>query len=268
MGPGAPAAGDVAVIVTSHNYARYLPACLDSIRAQTRAPAEVILVDDASQDDTAERVRAYPEVRYLQVAYRNGNRARNRGFAQAGAPLVVFFDADNAMEPRFLERLHAALKAHPEAAFAYCDRINFGEGDTAWYPHPMGRWRSRAFDAEALKHHNYIDLAAMLRADRFPGFDERIRRYQDWDLWLNVVLRNGGQGCYVPEPLYRYRVHGQSVSRREDPDEAVYRIREKYGLGAYFRVPLLRRSAGVYTFLRRALRRLRRRNTGPTGESA
>jgi glycosyltransferase involved in cell wall biosynthesis len=265
------AASDIAVVITSHNYGRYIDACLESVRAQTLAPREVILVDDASDDDTAERARSYPEVCYRPVSFRNGNRARNLGFGECSSPFVVFFDADNVMEPRFLETLRATLAAHPEAAFAYCDRTNFGEGDVSWYPQPMGVWRSRPFDSAALRRHNYIDLATLLRSDRFPGFDESLRRYQDWDLWLSIVL-GGGAGWYVSEPLFRYRVHELSVSHRVDADEAVYRVRRKHALGAYFRVPVLRESLRVFKALRRTKRRLRGRATRearpPSGDSA
>lgn len=250
-------ASDIAVVVTSHNYGRYLDACLESVRAQTLAPREVILVDDASDDDTAARARSYPDVGYHPVSFRNGNRARNLGFGECSSPFVVFFDADNVMEPRFLEALRAALSADPDAAFAYCDRTNFGEGDVSWYPQPMGVWRSRPFDPAALRRHNYIDLATLLRSDRFPGFDESLRRYQDWDLWLSVVLGGGEEGCYVSEPLFRYRVHERSVSRREDADEAIYRVRRKHALGAYFRVPVLRDSPQLFRALRRVKRWLR-----------
>ncbi len=248
--------GDVAVIVTSHNYARYLDDCLKSILEQTLPPREVILVDDASEDATSECASAYPGVVYYRVDYGNGNRARNFGFDQISAPFVVFFDADNVMEPRFLEVLLAEIRRHPGAAFAYCDRENVGEGDVSWYPEPMGLHRSRPFDRDALRRANYIDLASVLRSDRFPGFDGALRRYQDWDLWLNVVL-SGGEGRYVPESLYRYRVHDASLTRREDADEAVYRVRRKHLLGSFFRLPLVRDSFAVFRALRRIKRLMR-----------
>lgn len=242
---------DIAVIVTSHNYGRYLGECLDSIASQTLKPSEVLVVDDASTDDTEAVSRSFEAVSYHAVDFCNGNRARNYGFAMASADLVIFFDADNAMAPRLLERLHAALVADPGADFAYCDRINVADGDVSWYPEPMGRWRSRPFDPHLLRRVNYIDLASLLRSRCFPGFDEGLRRYQDWDLWLNLVTVRGARGVHVPEPLFHYRVHEASLSRREDLALAVWAVRRKYRLGVFFRLPVLRDAFWLYRGLRR-----------------
>ena len=58
---------------------------------------------------------------------------------------------------------------------------------------PQGeREVSGPFDVRRLRAGNYIDLAALIRADSFPGFDPAVRRYQDWDLWLNIALKQGG----------------------------------------------------------------------------
>ncbi len=242
---------DIAVIVTTHNYAHYLSACLQSVKSQTLSPKEILVVDDASEDDTADVVRGFPGANYARVVFRNGNKARNFGFSNVDAERVVFFDADNEMEPDFLETLNRTLDYDCSAGFAYSDRINFGEGDVSWYPEPMGLWKSRVFDALLIREHNYIDLASMMRASIFPGFDETLSRYQDWDLWLNIVIRCGGRGHYVPKPLYRYRVHSGSVSSREDRNRAVWHIRRKYRLGSYFSLPWVRDSFVLYNGLQR-----------------
>ncbi len=244
-----PATADIAVIITSHNYGRYLAQCLRSVVSQTLRPREILVVDDASTDDTEEVVRGFREVCYYRVGFQNGNRARNFGFSKISSEWVVFFDADNYMDPRFLEVLYRALEADDPVDFVYCDRINFGEGDVSWYPEPMGRWRAKPFDADVLKASNCIDLASLLRARCFPGFDEALRRCQDWDLWLNIVLNRGGRGRYVAEPLFYYRVHGASLSRRENRDRAVWAIRLKYRLGPFFLLPLVRGSFTLYRFL-------------------
>ena len=247
MPPGATA--DIAVIITSHNYGRYLGTCLCSVDSQTLRPKEILVVDDASTDGTEAVVRQFPEARYYRVAFQNANRARNFGFSKMSSELVVFFDADNYMEPHFLETFYGGLDADGAVDFVYCDRINFGEGDVSWYPESMGRWRARPFDSVLLRERNYIDLASLLRARCFPGFDEALRRCQDWDLWLNIVLNQRGRGRYVAEPLFYYRVHGASVSRREDRDRAVWTIRRKYRLGLFSSLPVVRDAFWLYRFL-------------------
>lgn len=246
---------DIAVIITAHNYGRYLDRCLTSVFAQTLLPREVVVVDDASEDNTADVVSGFSQVQYCRVDFRNGNRARNFGFLKVATKQIVFFDADNVMLPRFLEVLHNVLCNNPQATFVYGDRINFADGDTSWYPLPMGHCESGPFDVRRLKKQNYIDLAALIRSDQFPGFDPAIRRYQDWDLWLNIALKQGGSGLHVSDVLFRYRVHPQSVSQREDRDRAQWAIRRKFRIG-WGALPVLRHSF----FLYRCARWLKTRN--------
>ena len=240
---------NIGVVITAHNYGQYLSACLDSVFAQTLPPGQVIVVDDDSDDETADIVSRYNNAQYCRVDFRNGNRSRNFGFLKIATPLVTFFDADNVMLPIFLETLYGVLQNDSNAAFAYGDRINFADGDTSWYPEPMGLHVSGPFKVSRLKRHNYIDLAALIRSDCFPGFDASLKRYQDWDLWLNMALKQGCYGHYVSEPLFRYRVHPQSVSQRENRDLAMWAIRKKYRLG-WGALPLLRRSFRLYRFVR------------------
>lgn len=236
---------DIGVVITTHNYGHYLSACLDSVFAQTLPPQDVVVIDDASEDHTADIVARYEQVRYFRVDFKNGNRARNFGFERIKGAEIVFFDADNVMLPTCLAQLHRALAQDQTAAFAYGDRVNFG--DATWHPHPMGHRVVGAFDKERLKRSNYIDLAALIRRAWFPKFDEGLKRYQDWDLWLHIVLKMGGYGCYVPAPVFRYRIHEQNLSKKEKGDRAKWAIRRKYRLG-WGKWPFLRDSYRLYCF--------------------
>ena len=240
------ARSDIGVVITTHNYGHYLAACLESVLSQTLLPREVVVVDDASEDDTADVAASFSDVQYCRVDFRNGNRARNFGFLKVSTSYVAFFDADNVMMPRFLEVLYGALQAVPHATYAYGDRIVFADGDLQQGEREV----SGPFDIRRLRAGNYIDLAALIRSDKFPGFDPAVRRYQDWDLWLNIALKQGGIGQYVPEALFYYRVHPHSISQREDRDRAVWRIRRKYRLG-WGALPLLRHSFKLYQLARK-----------------
>ena len=237
---------DIGVVITTHNYGHYLAACLESVLSQTLLPRQVVVVDDASEDNAADVVASFSGVQYCRVNFRNGNCARNFGFLKVSTAYVAFFDADNVMMPRFLEVLYGALQEVSHAAYAYGDRIVFADGDLQQGEREV----SGPFDVRRLRAGNYIDLAALIRADNFPGFDPAVRRYQDWDLWLNIALKQGGIGQYVPEALYYYRVHAQSVSQREDRDRAMWRIRRKYRLG-WGALPLLRHSFKLYQLARK-----------------
>ena len=240
------ARADIGVVITTHNYGHYLAACLESVLSQTLLPRQVVVVDDASEDNAADVVASFSDVQYCRVDFRNGNRARNFGFLKVSTSYVAFFDADNVMMPSFLEVLYGALQEVSCAAYAYGDRIVFVDDDLQQGEREV----SGPFDVRRLRAGNYIDLAAVIRSDRFPGFDPAVRRYQDWDLWLNIALKQGGIGQYVSGALYYYRVHAQSVSQREDRDRAMWRIRRKYRLG-WGALPLLRHSFRLYQFARK-----------------
>ncbi len=112
----------ISVVIPNYNGAALLPACLDSLRAQTLAADrfEVIVVDDASYDDSLAVLAHYPEVRVVrQPRNRRFAAAVNAGIAAAQGEMIALLNNDIAADPRWLEELANAAAAHPEyAAFA------------------------------------------------------------------------------------------------------------------------------------------------------
>ncbi len=95
------------------------------------------------------------------------------------------------MRPDMLAKTLSALEAHPNAAFAYSS-FRFG-----WKKFP-----SYPFSAERLRTLNYITTTSLIRREDFPRFDEQLRRFQDWDLWLTITSK-GREGAFVNEELFR-----------------------------------------------------------------
>lgn len=208
----------ISVIVPAHDAAETLGACLASVRAQTRRAHEVVVVDDGSNDATADIART-AGVTVRSVPHGGAAAARNVGAGMATGELLFFCDADLALDPRLLERLAAALAAHPEASFAYCG--------FEWGGKTFGL---RPFDAAAVRRNNYISTMSLIRRRDFPGFDASLERFQDWDLWLTMIGR-GKVGVGVPEVLFRVRSEG-TMSRRGGLSRlrATARIRRKHRL--------------------------------------
>src|SRR3954466_3645729 len=88
--------GAISAIITTYNYARFVGPAIDSVLAQSTAPAEIVVVDDGSTDETAAVVERYLErgVRYVKQQRAGAGAARNRGLAETGGELVAFLDAD------------------------------------------------------------------------------------------------------------------------------------------------------------------------------
>lgn len=189
----------ISVIVPSYNHAESLPGCLDAIFAQTYQPLEVIVVDDGSTDETQTVLTPYLDRIKLVTQENSGsNPARNAGYAASTGGLLIFCDADIVMEPAMIAQLYQALLDEPTASFAYCG-FTFG-----WKTFKGVPW-----DAERLLRHNYIHTTSLVRRADFPGFDNSVRRLQDWDVWL-TMLKNGKHGVLVPEVLFGAAIVGKS----------------------------------------------------------
>jgi len=191
----------ISIVIPSYQHAEELPFCLEGIFRQTFKDFEVIVVNDGSTDGTDEVVEPFLDrITYITQENRGGNAARNRGFAEARGQYLLFCDADVIMRPDMLQTMFDALKNHPEASYAYSS-FRFGwKGFRLW-----------PFDAAKLRELNYIHTTSLIRREHFPGFDESIRRLQDWDLWL-TMLEQGHVGAWVPEFLFTCLPHKGGIS--------------------------------------------------------
>jgi len=195
----------ISVIIPIYNNIRHLKDCLDSVSAQTDleslreqgAPrfrgdsAEIIIVDDGSAAETAKKIDEIGSgFKIIHIPHTGAAGARNRGFAASNGELVFFCDADIELNPSCLGKMMKALAENSGVSYAYSD-----------YQLGWKKMRACPFDAEKLKKFNYISTMSLIRRADFPGFDESLKRFQDWDLWL-TLLERGKTGVYIPEALF------------------------------------------------------------------
>jgi len=209
----------ISVIIPTYQHADSLPACLHRIIGGTYQNIEVIVVNDGSTDNTREVLNRYMSDKRLKVIWQENqgsNAARMTGYRESEGAYLLFCDADVVMEPDMIEKMYTVLQAHPEASYAYSG-FRFG-----WKSfHPV------AFDSDRLKRHNYIHTTSLIRRQHFPGFDEEVRRLQDWDLWL-TMLEKGKKGVVIPEELFSVRVDGHSRIGSAWMPSLVYRLPWKW----------------------------------------
>lgn len=192
---------NVSVVIPAYQHGDRLAACLDSLLAQTRPPLEIVVVDDGSTDATPEVLKRYEgRVKAIRQARSGAAAARNRGFEATSGEAVLFCDADAVVRRDAVAKLAAALERDRGAAFAYAS-FRFG-----WKLFRLWPW-----DPERLKRFNFVHTNSLIRRAAFPGFDESLKRFQDWDLWLTVMER-GGRGVWVPETLFRISVRKGGIS--------------------------------------------------------
>jgi len=157
---------------------------------------------------------------------------RNAGFARTNTPFVFFCDDDIVLARGCLRSLRNVLEETPLAAYAYGDYVGISIPPGS---HPLGpvfTHKARTFDAQELRQQNFISTMSLFRREAFPGFDETLRRLQDWDLFL-TMLERGAVGVHVPEVLFHAYYLDQGITAKEDGAAAQKLVREKHGLDGH-----------------------------------
>ncbi len=231
-----PVTASISVVVPSYNHGAFLDERLASILSQRRAPCEIIIIDDASQDDSLVRARTFAETAPLPV--RIIARARNSGspFAawEEGArltsgDLLWIAESDDVADPRLLERLAPFLERDERVVMAYCQSGAIGsqgerladdhlfytdEIDTARWEAPyLASGETEIAEALAIKNtipnvsavlfrrRDLAEIAAMVAQDRYCG---------DWRSYALLAAR--GWVGYSPEPLNLTRRHSANAT--------------------------------------------------------
>lgn len=152
---------------------------------------------------------------------RGAPAARNLGAELATGAFLFFCDQDVELSPSCLSSLHAALAAEPSAGYAYCDYARSGA--------LAGIHRALPFSPDALRQKNFVSTMSLLRRSLFPGFDEALPRFQDWDLWL-TLLERGVTGTYVPRTLFTAHYRPGDISTVAATEETCrQRVLRKHG---------------------------------------
>lgn len=219
------------VVIMSHNYEAFLEKSLSSVLNQTRRPAHIVIIDDASDTIAKPWVERYlsDDIEFHRVEFRNHQKTRNFGLSRANSDYVLFLDADDYMAVDMIERLEDALDAYPEARLAYCDKTVFGDPQAMSRLHLDETWHAGPFSLERLRFKNFIMATSLIRRSAIVHFEERILRLADWDTWLGI-LDEDTHAVYVPAPLLHYRVHGRNVSIRQREMIERLKILTRHGL--------------------------------------
>lgn len=189
----------ISIIIPVYNQAKLIGQCLQSIFRQTFIDFEVIIVDDGSKDDLTTALAPYKnKIKLICQENKGAPAARNRGFQESVGKYVLFCDADCELKPTMLKQMFNILEVYPGVAYVYSS-FKFG-----WKKFKLGM-----FTEEKLKQQPYIHSTSLLRREFFPqsGWDEGLKKFQDWDLWL-TILENGGQGFWLNQVLFKVRTGG------------------------------------------------------------
>ena len=206
----------ISVIIPSWNRADRLAAALDSVRAQSLATHEIIVVDDGSTDNTRELLgRHYPEVHYLYQQNAGVSCARNTGIKAASGDWIALLDSDDQWHASKLERQQQALLAQPGYRLCHCDEIWMRNGKRV---NPMKKHAKSGghIFRQCLPLCIISPSAVMIERSLFDDtglFDESLPACEDYDLWLRICATQ--PVLFVDQPLLiKVGGHADQLSRR------------------------------------------------------
>ncbi|MFH1233586.1 MAG: glycosyltransferase family A protein [Patescibacteria group bacterium] len=190
----------ISIIIPVYNQAEQIKQCFDSIKKQTYNNYEIIVVNDGSSDNIGEVIENYKNkfVKFIYISQSNQGASvtRNNGAKKAKGDYLIFCDADVIMKPEMLETMLRALENNPQSSFCYS---SFFWGNKLFKLWP--------YDGKKLKHTPYITTTSLIRKEHFPCFDEALKKFQDWDLWL-TMLEQGHIGIWVDKILFKIQISG------------------------------------------------------------
>lgn len=213
------------VITPTYNSTATISWTIDSVRTQTRADFELVIVDDGSSDDTPELIELIASkddrVRLIRQENQGTSGARNTGIAAARGRLICFLDHDDLWLPSYLEQVADALAGAPDAGFAYTnawtldDRFGKIRRLTTWEEQPdVPRTGQADEQLVRLVRSNYIMSSATIPAEvlrEVGDMDTAIQGTDDWDLWLRI-LATGRRAVPTPDTLLISRHHPSKQS--------------------------------------------------------
>jgi glycosyltransferase involved in cell wall biosynthesis/peptidoglycan/xylan/chitin deacetylase (PgdA/CDA1 family)/SAM-dependent methyltransferase len=208
----------VSVVIPARNAESTLAETLGSLLAQTRNDWEALVVDDGSTDGTAEMARRHhardPRIKLVSDGRESegASAARNRGIAAARGHWLLFLDADDWIDPGFLQKTLAVLeRTGGRVAFSACRRISpDGRAGPLWLSREVARapFEVMARQCPVVIHGFVLDRALI---DEIGGFDPELRTCEDWDFWHRLA-RTGVAFHPVPDAVAFYRLQQQSLS--------------------------------------------------------
>ncbi|MGE4579973.1 MAG: glycosyltransferase family 2 protein [Desulfuromonadales bacterium] len=218
----------VSVIIPTYNREKFIGTTIESVINQTYKDIEIIVVDDASTDKTVEIVSEMQKqsnlpfrIEILPENY-GVSSARNLGIFRAQGNLISFLDSDDFWFPQKLEKQIEFLKKWPDhiGVGSNVEYVNINEENKVRYKKEL-QLNETNFLYELINNCFIATSCLLIKKEPLilAGlFDSRLRKSQDRDLWWR--LPRFGKLGYIDEPLVRYIVHGESISKTQSKNTA------------------------------------------------
>ena len=200
----------VSVVIPCYNHGAFIAEAIASVRAQTFADLEIVVVNDGSDDPQTNWVLDALEGERLTVL-RTPNRgtaaARNAAITHAQGEFILPLDADDRIAPRYLELAVAVMDRDPQ--------VRVVSGRVELFGERSGEWRLPDYSPARLLVDNMLVATSLFRRSdwqRVGGYREDLCGWEDWDFWL-AVLAGGGTVERLDEVVFYYRIRHDSRDR-------------------------------------------------------
>ncbi|OIO19583.1 MAG: hypothetical protein COY69_02740 [Candidatus Magasanikbacteria bacterium CG_4_10_14_0_8_um_filter_32_14] len=183
----------ISIIIPVYNRAEIFEKSLLSATKQNYENTEIIVVDDGSTPPIFNfqfSIFNNPKIRWYREENKGAPAARNRGFTESKGEYVIFWDADIEADKNMLTKMSEILESQKDVCFVYSS-FNLGKK----------KMLAQEFSPIQLQKNNFIHTSSLIRKKDFPMFDEKLKRFQDWDLWLTMV-EQGKKGYWLDECLF------------------------------------------------------------------
>ena len=208
----------ISIVIPTYNHAHYLGNCLDSILKQTHQNWEAIVVNNHSEDNTAEVVSSFPDPRIRMINFRNNGviaASRNEGIRNSRGEFIAFLDSDDLWYPEKLERCFEQLELGAELVchgMRYVNKEGY-QKDVICGPAEKAEFLNLLYNGSCI-----IISASVVRKEcllRVHGFDENpaIVSSEDYDLWLKLS-KEKIRFHFIEEVLGEYLCHSNNFSKQ------------------------------------------------------
>jgi len=208
----------ISIVVPTYNHAYFLGKCLDSILKQTHQNWEAIVVNNYSQDNTAEVVSGFSDPRIRMINFKNNGiiaASRNEGIRNSRGEFIAFLDSDDLWYPQKLER---CLKELGDGADLVSHGMRYIKNGKRWKDVMCGPAKMASY-SNLLYNGSCITISATIVRKKWlegvSGFDENpaIVTAEDYELWLRLAKKKI-RACFINDILGEYTCHDKNLSKQ------------------------------------------------------
>jgi len=210
---------DFSIVLTSYNYEKYIKDSLEScLKQETSKDFEIIVINDGSTDNTLEILKEYkddPAVKILSIHNSGIEKASNIGFRESRGDYILRLDADDQLEPSFIEAYSEAINENNGPHFFYSDYFVMNSQGEITEEVNLPEFSCK----EIFNRGDFLATGTVFKREvleNFGGYNESFRNtgLENYEFILQI-LKKGLRGQHIKKSLFLYRRHRENISEKQ-----------------------------------------------------